>query len=168
MYRLVNVVWRISMSRLEEIVKNTVAYGRVIINAGQNTINDVSVPVIFVIEDEVYIYAYCNKFGTFAYGNTIDSAKENLIDALGVNFSELYKQGRIEELFNPLDEIYDRAWDIVDTNKNKRNLILTATRFMEPESTFLETSLIKQPDRWTLNKKITISVEFYDINRDAA
>ncbi|EKR89747.1 hypothetical protein LEP1GSC163_0193 [Leptospira santarosai str. CBC379] len=146
------------------LIEKSIGYGEIIISV-ENTDAEVVLQTLYTIEDDAYYYIYCPQISSFAYGNDISSAQENIVDAISTNFNLLAKEDRAEDLFKfPLGDEYLLAIEELKRNQNKKNIFLIAKYHFNPEDTEILSVPKKGPQLYEITKQIQMKV--YSIQID--
>ncbi|EKO58549.1 MULTISPECIES: hypothetical protein [Leptospira] len=154
------------MVKSEEIVSKCVAIGKAIISALKTHIE---VPVVFTIEDDTYIYSYCPKFGIFAYGDTLEIAKDNLASAISVNIHTLFKENRIKDIFdNQLDSAYLSAYEKIKDRLSLETLEIICAYHYDKDQVETIRGIIKQPQIYDLTEEIKLKIDLIEVKRNIA
>jgi predicted RNase H-like HicB family nuclease len=133
---------------VKDIIDKVVAFGKVIISTDDN---EIETPILFVIEDDVYVYAYCQEFGIFAYGNDIDSARDSLASAISINIIKLSEENRLLDIYsNPLDIEYEYVYKYFLRRKYKTLLVPVFERILHPENTKVVPAVKKGPQLYVV------------------
>jgi hypothetical protein len=145
-----------------ELVNKSIAYGVVVISAEDT---ELSIDTLYTIEDDAYYYIFCPQIGTFAYGNDIKSAEDNIVGAIWTNFEILHRDGRIEDLYaNPLADEYTLAIEELKRNHNKEIIKLIAEYHLNRENTEVITVPKKGAQLYELSKQIQMRVYSERVN----
>ncbi|MCG6194276.1 hypothetical protein LFX25_13575 [Leptospira sp. FAT2] len=152
------------MLQSDEIINKCVAIGKAIISA---LTTHIEVPVIFTIEDDTYVYSYCPKFGIFAYGDSIEIAKDNLASAISVNMQALFKENRIKDIFeNQLDQVYLNAYEKIKDKLSLEALEVICAYHYDKDQVETIRGTKKQPQIYDLTEEIKLKIDLIEVKRN--
>ena len=154
-------------SKVDILRRKTIGIGEVLLSIKEHD-KKVCSPLLYLLENEVYVYVYCIDFGTFAYGNTIDAASDNLASAIDVNIKELHRENRIGDLNdNPLQLEYLEAYQIAKRLYDKDSIHKIVERSLEPENTKIIRTAVKRPPVWEITDTVELSISSIALARVA-
>jgi predicted RNase H-like HicB family nuclease len=121
------------MDTKNELLNKSIAFGEVVISAEDM---EVTIDTLYTIEDDAYYYIYCPQIGTFAYGNDIKSAEDNIVSAISANYVSFHAEGRITDLYsNPLSNDYVLAIEELKRNHSQKIIKVIAEYHLNRENT---------------------------------
>lgn len=151
--------------KFDNLLKNTIAIGELTLSAHDIRVSE---PLIYVLEDDVYVYIYAPRIGAYAYGSDISSAQNNLVEAVSANFQTLYNENRLEAIYsNHLDSAYLDAYNYYQIKFNKSDLTKIAENHFRPENTEVIHSSKKGPQLYEIYKDIKVSIQSKEIKKVA-
>lgn len=151
--------------KLEDLLKDTIAIGELTISAHDICVSE---PIVYNIVDDVYVYIYAPRIGSFAYGSDISSAQNSLVEAVSANFQALYTEERLDDMYlEPLDPIYMEIYNYYQVEFNKLDLKKIAEDHFNPENTEVIQSIKKGPQTYEMYKDIKVMIQSKEVKQAA-